>query len=302
MEKNLSKELKILFSELMGVEVEDEDKEVEIFEPKKIFEIKAIDIEITDTTVPFIKGAYNLLTGRGGIGKSLVALMTLVEYLVNNKDEQIVAFFSEDFKLEIEDRLKATCLLFEADYNDIAYRANFMCVDNDDRLRWATKAKGSCVANGDYLDSFVDFCLENNVGMIVLDPLNRFHSLEENSNDDMSWFCKSVIGGIATDTGACVIVIHHSSKDAENSSGKSRGAGTITDSSRLAYNLAALEKKDGAILLSVIKDNMRVSRDCEIIKTGGILNLPDTDDVVGSDLEYIEVEEVEYEESAMPII
>ncbi len=301
MGEGLSAELVGLLQQLT-TKTETEEKTPEVFIPKKIFEIKAIDIDVTATTIPFIKGAYNLLTGRGGVGKSLIALVTMVEYLVNNKDKQVVAFFSEDFKLEVEDRLKASCLLVGADYNDIAYRSNFMCVDNDDRIPWAVKVKGNNEPQIDYLDSFVTFCNSNNVGMIVLDPLNRFHRLEENSNDDMGWFCKNIIGLIAKETGAATIVIHHSSKDVENSSGKSRGAGTITDSARLAYNLASTSKA-GTILLSVIKDNMRVSRDCAILtEDDGILELPNTDDVAGSKLENIEVEVVEYEESDMPVI
>lgn len=298
MEESVKKVLMALLNETEEVE----EVEVTNFIPKKIFEIDPVQIEVTKTAIPFIKGAYNLLTGRGGVGKSLVALMTLVEYLINNPTEEIIAFFSEDFKLEVENRLKATCLLLEADYNDIAYRSNFMCVDNDDHIPWAAKVKGSNKSNHDYLDGFVSFCLENKVGMIVLDPLNRFHRLEENSNDDMSWFCKSIIGRMAKETGATTIVIHHSSKNVEDNSGRSRGAGTITDSARLAYNLASTEE-DGEILLDVIKDNMRVSRDCYFLThCDGIIRLPNTDNVKGSHLENIDVEVVEYCESSMPVI
>ncbi len=287
MDENLKEKLLQVINEVEN-DVEVEEEIVETFEPKKIFEIQAIDIEVTKTYIPFIKGAYNLLTGRGGVGKSLVALLTMVEYLVNNPTEQAIAFFSEDFKVEVDDRLKASCVLLGADYNDIAFRCNFMCVDNDDRIPWAFKKKGNLEPQIEYLDSFETFCKENDVGFIILDPLNRFHRLEENSNDEMGWFAKNIINAIANRTGAVVIVIHHSSKDVENTGGRSRGAGTITDSARLAYNIEAT-KVTGVVLLNVIKDNMRVSRDCKILtEDQGIFNLPDTDTASEIDVEVTE--------------
>ncbi len=277
---------------LTGVE-EEEDKKVIHFKPKKIFEIKPVKISTTDSRIPFIKGAYNLLTGRGGVGKSLVALMTMVEHLIKNPTEHSISFFSEDFKLEVEDRLKASCYLMNADYNDIAHRCHFITVDNDDRVVWAYKTNKKYITEDVYLDSFLEFCLVNNVKFIILDPLNRFHNLTENDNDEMAWLTKGVFGRIAKETEAAVIVIHHSSKDIENGGGKSRGAGTISDSARLGYNLS-VTKEAGTVLLSVIKDNMRVSRNCVILtQDDGMLDLPDTDNA--HKVKVIECEEVVYD-------
>ena len=89
----------------------------------------------------------------------------------------------------------------------------------------------------------------------------------------MDVLVRDVFTKIAVDTKAVVLVLHHSNKG-EN--GGARGASTITDSARIAWQIGRyftkgadgkltenLEKK-GKIQLEVIKDNMGIESLCRI--------------------------------------
>ncbi len=54
------------------------------FNPLKATDIKPLNMEIVGKDyIPLVRGAYNVLTGRGGAGKSQVALKSLIHFLIN---------------------------------------------------------------------------------------------------------------------------------------------------------------------------------------------------------------------------
>lgn len=242
------------------------------FKPQKHHEIKAVSMEkIGLDYIPFIKGAYNVLAGSGGSGKSSIALKSMLLWLKCNPKKQGLAFFTEDGIEEIKTRCEIICRNSNLDINLID-RINFICLDNDDRIKWISSNKNGYQIREDYITSIIEFCLENKVEYIILDPLKRFHRLSENSNDDMDVLVRDVFTKIAVDTKSVVLVLHHSSK----SEGGSRGASTITDSARMAWyigryfardkdgKLTEIPEKKGKIKLEVIKDNMGIESLCKI--------------------------------------
>jgi len=269
-------DMKEMFRALINDHDETVDSEEVAFNPQKIFEIDPVEVEITSTSIPFIRGAYNTLTGRGGVGKSYVALWSVVEYLIDEPERKALIYFSEDFQIEINSRLKALCKFKDVDYIDIAHRIHFFTVENDDKEKFAVPSKDGVLFNNAYLDKMLEFCKEESIDFLVFDPLNRFHSLSENSNDEMVQLVKNVFVRVAVELQAVVLVLHHSSKGIEGD-GRSRGASTITDSARLGYNIAKTEV-DGKLKLTVIKDNMQISKKCDILTDdAGIFYLPTAD-------------------------
>lgn len=88
--------------------------------------------------------------------------------------------------------------------------------------------------------------------LIILDTLTRFHTMDENSNGDMAAVI-AMLEYIAGETGASVLVIHHSSKSMavagrgdEQQAG--RGASALIDNCRWAANLIGMTKEEAGKL------------------------------------------------------
>jgi RecA-family ATPase len=242
------------------------------FKPNKAENIKAVLMEKVGLDyIPLIKGAYNVLAGRGGSGKSGIALTSMIKWLKLNPKKQGLAFFTEDGINEIKDRAKIICNKLGMSMQ-ILERIHFITLDNDDRIKWVGQNRDGYTINFDYIDEVIDFCLNNSIEYIILDPLKRFHSLNENSNDDMDVLVRDAITHIAVKTNAVTLVLHHSSK-AQNGA---RGASTISDSARAAWQIGRYfvkDKEDKMVLdesrkdkikLDIIKDNMGIEKLCKI--------------------------------------
>lgn len=85
-----------------------------------------------------------------------------------------------------------------------------------------------------HLARVIEFC--GDARLIVLDTLSRIHSLDENSNGDMSRLV-GVLENIAASTGAAVLYLHHVSKgSAQNGQADqqqaARGASALIDNAR----------------------------------------------------------------------
>lgn len=78
-------------------------------------------------------------------------------------------------------------------------------------------------------DAFLDEALSLEPALIVMDSLSRIHSEDENSANSMAKLFRDGIQPLARETGAAVVVIHHTIKgDATNSFKRARGSGDIS--------------------------------------------------------------------------
>lgn len=78
-------------------------------------------------------------------------------------------------------------------------------------------------------DVLIDEAAEIEPDLIVLDALTALHSIEENNANAMRTLFKEAIIPLARDTGAAVVVIHHTTKAEDGSSFKrARGSGDIS--------------------------------------------------------------------------
>jgi len=298
-------------------EIQGEFKTKRLFEPKKIRDIKGLNLEVVGLNyIPFIKGAYNILTGRGGSGKSAIALKSMIMYLAINTDKTGLAFFTEDGKDDILSRLEIICRVENIDSNDIINRVHFITVENDDRIKWAKTSRDGYQVESVYINEVIEFAKSQNVGFIIIDPLKRFHSLSENSNDDMDILVRDIFVDMAVKTEAVLLVLHHSSKSGEN--GAARGAGTITDSARLGWQIGKFyiknektheivldEAKRNKVKLSIIKDNLGLENKCSIrdISDNSIHNpLSGFNGRYSSNTQPIETTTYEYKENTNNII
>ncbi len=253
------------------------DSRPKLFNPANHSEIKSISMERVGLDyIPLIKGAYNVLAGRGGSGKSAVALKSMLKWLNLNKNKTAVAFFTEDGIEEIRNRTHIICRNSNMPM-DLIDRIFFISLDNDDRIKWVSTSRDGYIVNDEYISDLIKFCKDNKAEYIILDPLKRFHRLSENSNDDMDVLVRDCFTKLASETNSVLLVLHHSAKNAE---GGARGASTITDSARMAWKIGRYyvkdnesgeikenEEKKHKVKLEVIKDNMGIEHQCVIRST-----------------------------------
>lgn len=267
----LKEERLLLELELVRHAKSNGKKEV-IFKPQHYSKIKKVSMEKVGLDyIPLIKGAYNVLAGSGGSGKSAIALKSMLMWLKCNPKKKGLAFFTEDGISEIQDRVNIICNSSNLS-TDLIDRIDFICLDNDDRIKLVEKNKNGFNIKEDYISSIIEYCLDNQIEYIILDPLKRFHSLDENSNSEIDILVRNVFTKIAVDTNAVLLVLHHSTKG----TGGARGASTITDSARVAWQVGRFYIKDkdgkiteniekkGLIRLEIIKDNLGVENLCKI--------------------------------------
>lgn len=84
--------------------------------------------------------------------------------------------------------------------------------------------------------------------IVILDTLSRVHSLDENSNGEMSKLF-GVLEQIGAETGAAVLFLHHTSKAASfgeqtDHQHASRGASLLTDNARFAASLVKMTERE----------------------------------------------------------
>lgn len=265
-EKRLNLELKEL-KDLKG-----RDTRTKKFNPLKAKDISPLKMEVIGKNfIPLIKGGYNVIAGRGGVGKSAIALKSVLLWLQVNPNKKALAMFTEDAIEEIKKRAIIICNNSNIP-KELIDNIYFIALDNDDRIKWAKKSRDEYVIEDTYITELEDFCKKEKVEYIILDPLKRFHSLSENSNDEMDVLVRDCFVRIASVTNSVLLVLHHSAKSGD---GGGRGASTITDTARVSWRVSKfyiqdtvskeiklMDEKKHKIKLEIIKDNNGIEREC----------------------------------------
>ena len=236
--------------------------------------------------IPIHKGNYNILTGNGGTGKSQIALKMLAHFLQANPNERAVAIFTEDTKATVKERLDNVTKCMQITTDEIIDRTFFKTLDNHDGKVFVSKVQKENTINVDYMEKFILNGRHYNIGMIILDPLEAFHSgLSENDSEDMKFYTVEVFQKLGVEIGCAVLVLHHTAK---GNLGGARGSGVITNKGRVAYNIRKVMEHnkelgidqikkgwENSVLLSTIKDNLFIGRWCDILQQkNGKLDLP----------------------------
>ena len=105
-----------------------------------------------------------------------------------------------------------------------------------------------CLSETRFFEQLVAFCNEQQIDLIVLDPLIGFHNEDENTNGAMEEVA-TFLRRLARETGAAVVVIHHTRKG--NGGGSEahagdmdagRGASALSAAARIVLTLARMSK------------------------------------------------------------
>ncbi len=197
-----------------------------------------------------LAGSVGFLMSPGGVGKSMLALGAACGIAGGTKDADLYGFepkqgrvvylSAEDGEIALWHRLHNFGKKFSPKTREaIAQNLSvFDVVGRKPDIMSPDWAEGICKAKG--------------VRLIIIDTLTRFHTLDENSNSDMSQLV-SQLEYIAKQTGAAILVIHHSSKSMAvqgrgDEQQAARGASALIDNARWAANLTGMTKAEAEAL------------------------------------------------------
>ena len=246
----------------------------EKFTPLTLDNIKAEPTEIVcKDFLPLIKGAYNLIAGAGGVGKSTVAIRSAMHFLRANPTRRAFLAMGEDDSEEVKTRVEAIGKGFlnlnEYEISKMIEKMDFVTVDNPLSMRFLEMSRDGAKINSSMVSAFEEYLKDSNIAFVVLDPLKKFHAVNENSNSEMDLLVRDVFLEIAGKLKIVLLVLHHSAKSQESMG--SRGASTISDTARVAYKLSKFYLKDkddgtikedkdkqGTIKVTTIKDNKNI--------------------------------------------
>lgn len=226
----------------------------EFFSDEKPFEMISID-DINEPPVQFAcqnflpmpRQAVVIMAGRGGVGKSSIALQSAIRH-IKDTGEKVFCWFSEDPLGETKNRAQKLCEEIGIQFETLRDK---LVVSNAKPFNVAINIDGNIITNPDMTrlrEATKDF------PMVIIDPLRSFASnFDENSNSDMDNVTKE-FASWAKKENKIIVLIHHASKD-----GDIRGASSIVDAVRLAYTVRPAEH-EGSRWVEVTKDNFGVTK------------------------------------------
>lgn len=216
------------------------------FEMVSIDAIEEPPVEfIGEDFLPLPKRSVVIMAGRGGVGKSSIALQCAIKH-VKRTGEKAFCWFSEDPLGETKNRAHKICLDLGIGLSSMHGK---LLVSNAKPFNVAINMDGNITTNpalAKLKEATKDFSL------VILDPFRSFASnFDENSNSDMDNVTKE-FASWAKKENKTIILIHHASKE-----GDIRGASSIVDAVRLAYTVRPAEN-EGMRWVEITKDNFGV--------------------------------------------
>lgn len=191
---------------------------------------------------PLIEGLLEpgdslLITGQGGLGKSLVTLSLALSVAAGKRlfDQFAIDEPHAVFLLQSENSLKATKQRLSALVRGHSGRADFPDYEAAlDRI-FTAMIKDDCRIAGNVLDpTFAGILTESlqatKADLLILDPLISYHRQQENDNTGMREALDELTRIVGPDT--AIVVTHHHGKGEHTGAHQARGATAILDWSR----------------------------------------------------------------------
>lgn len=162
------------------------------------------------------KGDTTLLVGEPNVGKSWISLSLAVAMADERETWLGHAMHNHGKVLYID----------EENPHDVVYhRVKQLGMQNYDNIRYLHR-QGVRLDRG--FDRLLDEAVAYEPSMIVLDSLTRFHTKDENNAGEMAGLFNDSINVLCRETGAAVIILHHTNKSDSNSSYvRTRGSSDI---------------------------------------------------------------------------
>ncbi len=213
-----------------------------------------------------VRGFVSVLAAPGGVGKSAYALaialaVTTGRPLLGDRVHRAAPTWVlnlEDPMDELDRRVAALCLAHRIDPATLgglylhSGRTRPLVMAGFDRL-----TSRFTYPDKDHVAAAIRAA---GIGLVIVDPLVKSHTLDENDNRHMDALA-TVWSEVADATGAAILLVHHVRKGAVNSDiDAARGAKSLTDAARAAALLAPMTDDEARLLGIPASDSWRFLR------------------------------------------
>lgn len=202
------------------------------------------------------RGVLSVLTGKGGVAKSMVALAIAVSLAVGRdyvglskrdlRPRRVYLLNLEDDSAELQRRLQALVKYHELSDEQLELLSNNLAIESGygRRLRLAAENnREGVIENSVLVVELINVAADFDV--VILDPLVGFHSVNENSNDAMDTVA-DILRRIANEAKAAVLAVHHSHKGATaaDPDNAARGASAIVNAARIVVSMTRMSPEE----------------------------------------------------------
>ena len=186
------------------------------------FHYKALDLTIPPPEYNWLvkglicQGDTTMIVGEPNVGKSWISL-SLAVAMADNKSQWLGH--------EVQNHGKVLYIDEENPHDVVYHRLRQLGAENLTGLRYLHRQGVRLDRN---FDKLLDEAIAYEPSMIVLDSLTRFHTRDENNAGEMASLFNDSINVLCRETGAAVVLLHHTNKSDSNSSYvKTRGSSDI---------------------------------------------------------------------------
>lgn len=173
-----------------------------------------------------------------------------------NYGEKVLFLTIEDSKTVVENRLIAIRHHFESiglsdDFEDALTRFDVMALGGGKIPKLAIREgnQQDLPSPGPLLKILRELIIKEGYRFLIIDPLLKLHSLNENSNEDMTELLALIEQHVLKGTGCGLLLAHHenrggTNREMESDSAGGRGASAIVNSVRVAQTLQSMTVKE----------------------------------------------------------
>jgi AAA domain len=219
----------------------------------------------------YIRGAVTATIGAPGRAKSTASMTEIVGMAVGRdlltgdvlpKGPLRAAYLNgEETQEELDRRVAAICQHYSIKPTDCGDRL-WVISTRDSPIRVAVLGpQGNAVVDGDVVATLKEWCSQNRIDVLAIDPLISFHSTRESDNGDIDVVCKQAFGAIAGKEVRSVDLVHHPRKLPPGESSitvdDARGASALLSAVRLGRTLNFMTKAE-AEQLGINEDDRRL--------------------------------------------
>jgi len=194
-------------------------------------------------------GQVTMLTGRGGEGKSLLALQLAITVAMGKdfawwkvkERRKVLLLNAEDNIDELQRRLLSASEVMGIEPE--ALTDNVFTLDSDNIILIHRDVEDQKIKPTQLYNKIIDHIRMHRIGLLVVDPLIETHAyLDENSNVDMKALIM-MLRRLARSCGIPVLIVHHSRKGATvGDQDGARGGSSLVNACRIVLTLDRMDQ------------------------------------------------------------
>jgi hypothetical protein len=202
-----------------------------------------------------IRGFLTATVAPGGMGKSSLIIVEALSMVTQKpllgvtvyEPLKVLYWCGEDPKDELDRRFSAAMDHYGLTQSDLGERL-YVVSGRDMGLKLAYHERQDAKLNDEDIAALTNLITELEIDLVIIDPMASIHSINENSNNEMTDLLDA-LREIADKTRCGIEIVHHSTKEARKGGAamgaeQARGASAITDAARSVRALSKMTKAD----------------------------------------------------------